>query len=153
MLYALGLLSISCFLAIIALLAYVWTLKQGFGYRDAASAREVEQQNGRIIVVESTFATLKDRVQILADRPEAPAVEQYRKCLTEIEQLAHSVRTVELKLIENMESVRRTQNKLAARSKRDDHTETRKEIEELTSDGVMDEAVVIPTRRVFGRVR
>lgn len=153
MLYALGLLSVACFLAIIGLLAYVWTLKQGFSYRDAASIREVDQQNSRIVLMESSLQTVKDRVQILADRPEAPAVEQYRKCLTEIEELAHCVRTVELKLKENMESVRRTQNKLAARSKREDQAETRNEIEELTSDGVMDEAVVIPTRRAFGRIR
>lgn len=152
MIYALGILNILCFLLIISVIAYVWTLKQGFGIRDSATEREKDQMNQRFHILEATSVSIREKMQSLADRPEAPAVELYRNCISEIEALGHIVRTVELKNRETIESVRRTQNKLAARTKRDDKDELAAQIEDLSSDGVSNEAVV-STRRQFGRVR
>jgi len=102
----------------IALMAYVWTIKSSMD--SLTRAREDEGRDLRRVVAEADVrqASLHSRVGALEVRPEAPAIEQYRKVLGEIEDLGHTVRTLDLRVEEAVESMRRTQNKIAARSKR-----------------------------------
>lgn len=155
MIYALGLVVLTCFLVTIALIAYVWTLKQASEIEKRESDRKEEQNRLSMHSMATNFVSIGDRLQKLEVRPEAPAVEQYRKVLSELEEFGHIVRTLENKMVETIESVRRTQNKIAARAKRPAEPDIDAQIEAITANG--DEQIPLdikfPKRRNFGQVR
>lgn len=154
MIYALGLTVLACFLVTIALIAYVWTLKQGSAMENAAMLRREDVFTSSISDIISSQKTIMDRLSALETRPEAPAVEQYRKVLNEIEDFGHTVRNLENRMVETIESVRRTQNKIAARAARPAKPDEAAQIEAMTAQAMPD----LPEedtfqRRPFGRIR
>lgn len=155
MIYALACIVLACFLVTIALIAYVWTLKQAAEIDRRELDRRDALFNATLIDLQTKIVSISDRLQKFEVRPEAPAVEQYRKVLGEIEEFGHTVRTLENRMVETIESVRRTQNKLAARSKRTAEPEIDAQIEAITAQGDVHIPLDLsgPARRRFGQVR
>jgi chromosome segregation ATPase len=130
--YALAFAVALCLLVVIAVMAYVWTVAQEMrrNTRDTDAVRsDVEHRMGNY---EAQIKEHNSRIQTLAERPEAPAMARYTEVLHQLEDVQHQCRTLDLRLDETLESVRRTQNKLAARSKRDAAPSVESQIGELT---------------------
>jgi hypothetical protein len=154
MIYALGIVVLACFLVTIALMAYVWTIKQGAELEKRESERKETQIQASVLEITSRLSSILDRLQKLEVRPEAPAVEQYRKVLGELEEFGHIVRNLENRMVETIESVRRTQNKIAARAKRPD-ANIDAQIEAITAQGDGPDPIEAKpiSRRQFGQYR
>lgn len=120
--------------------------------------RIVEEMKTRFEAMRMEFNSLLTAHNTLAARPEAPALEQYRAVLVELEKQGSDLRVVNLKFGELRESVQRTQNKIAAREPRD-KAEEKKPMNPAEVPGAirMDNEIPFqnqetkPQRRAFGR--
>lgn len=154
MIYALIFAVICLFLTVFAVIAYTWTLKQGFDLRENAIRAENERNTVKLTDTLTQFEAIRNRITQLSERPEAPAIEQYKKVLGELEDFGHTIRTLENRMDETLESVRRTQNKIASRSTRDAKFKNDAQIEAEFSPASLTQPEllnVIP-RRQFGRI-
>lgn len=154
MIYALIFAVICLFLTVFAVIAYTWTLKQGFDLRENAIRAENEKNNVKLTDTLTQFEAIRNRVVQLAERPEAPAIEQYKRVLGELEDFGHTIRTLEHRMDETLESVRRTQNKIASRSTREAKLKFDAQIEADYGPASLTqpEAANVLPRRQFGRV-
>lgn len=136
MIYALG---FGVFLAIVAVIACIfWTLTIKNGISTFLRANDAQIVNLSKAIQETGDITrlLSERVRTIETKPEPAVTERYKEVLIELEETQHLVRTLENRVDETLESVKRTQNKLAARTHRDRKAETEKvdqEIEDMTS--------------------
>lgn len=118
--YRCGMDYLALFAAAVTLVVATAAIFAGFGLAKRLNAleRPAKEKRDDEVAQAARDLSLETRLSAIEKRPEAPAMEQYRRVLEEIEGWAHKVRDMEMRFEEMAGSLKRQQASQASRSRR-----------------------------------